>query len=64
MGDLLYQLHHHGPKSPEEALDATLAFIEFWGRRILGGSRELLGRVLCAGIGVFKVVANEIKLAG
>ena len=36
--------HHLTPKIPKEALEATLAFIVFVERRVIGGSHEFLGR--------------------
>lgn len=36
--------HHLTPKIPKEALEATLAFIVFGERRVIGGSHEFLGR--------------------
>lgn len=58
------QTHHRAPKTPKEALEATLALIRFWGRKLSSGSRELLSDIFRAAVAVFEVVSNEIERAG
>lgn len=56
--NFLNQIHYLAPKTPKENLEAKPAF-----RNILSESRDFLGSMTCAGVGVLKVVADESKFA-
>ena len=63
MRDFFNQIHYLSPQPIKETLEANPAFIWLYGRNILGESRDFLGSIFRAGVGVVKVVADKSKFA-